>query len=113
LIGRPLEVGLTEDSGIAGLIFLVKQHTGHEPSKDNPDLRRVHDPLNEACDAGRQIAVEWGEVAQLVGDATPKQGHGPGIRSRSARAPRVRHRPGTVARRRPSPVPAQTRCGSV
>lgn len=67
LIGRPLEVSLTKDSGLAGLIFLIKQHTGRELPKDDPELRRLHDELAEQFDAGRQTAVEWEEVAQLMG----------------------------------------------
>lgn len=69
LIGRPLEVSLTKDSGIAGLIFLIRQHTGRELTKDDPDLRRIHDELTGQFDAGRQTAVEWEEVAQLLGVA--------------------------------------------
>ncbi len=67
LIGRPLEVSLTKDSGIAGLIFLIKQHTGRELPKDDSELRRLHDELAGQFDAGRQTAVEWEEVAQLMG----------------------------------------------
>ena len=40
LLGRPLEVSLTKESGLAGLIFLIKQHLGIELSKDDPRLLR-------------------------------------------------------------------------
>src|SRR5436190_17158389 len=66
LLGRPLELSFTKDSGIAGLVFLVKQHTGREPSKDDPELRRVHDELLRQFDAGRQTAVEWEEIDELL-----------------------------------------------
>jgi len=66
LLGRPLELSFTKDSGIAGLIFLVKQHTGQELSKDDPGLRAVHDELLRQFDAGRQTAVEWEEIAEQL-----------------------------------------------
>lgn len=66
LIGRPLEVSLTRDSGVAGLVFLIRQHTGREPAKDDPELLRVHAALTEQFDAGRQTAVEWEEIAQIL-----------------------------------------------
>jgi isopropylmalate/homocitrate/citramalate synthase len=67
LLGRPLELSFAKDSGIAGLIFLVKQHTGQELAKDDPKLRAVHDELLRQFDAGRQTAVEWEEIAELLG----------------------------------------------
>ena len=69
LIGRPLEVSLTRDSGLAGLIFLIRQHTGRELAKDDPDLLRIHGELTEQFDAGRQTAVEWEEVEALLAAA--------------------------------------------
>jgi isopropylmalate/homocitrate/citramalate synthase len=63
VLGRPLELSLTADSGLAGLIFLIKQHTGHELSKDDPGLRTLHARLAAEFEAGRQTAVEWEEIA--------------------------------------------------
>jgi 2-phosphinomethylmalic acid synthase len=68
LLGRPLELSFTKDSGIAGLIFLVKQHTGREPAKDDPALRAVHEELLRQFDAGRQTAVDWEEIEHLLRD---------------------------------------------
>lgn len=67
LLGRPLELSLTRDSGVAGLIFLVKGHTGRELGKDHPGLRALHERLSADFDAGRQTAVEWEEIADQVG----------------------------------------------
>ncbi|MBZ9716097.1 pyruvate carboxyltransferase [Deinococcus multiflagellatus] len=64
LLGRPLELSLTKDSGLAGLIFLIKSHTGVELAKSHPGLQALHAELNAEFDAGRQTAVEWEEVAQ-------------------------------------------------
>ncbi len=63
LLGRPLELSLTADSGLAGLIFLIKQHTGHELSKEDAGLRALHARLGAEFEAGRQTAVEWEELA--------------------------------------------------
>ncbi len=62
LLGRPLELSFTKDSGIAGLVFLVRQHGGGEVSKDDPALRALHEELLREFDEGRQTAVEWEEV---------------------------------------------------
>jgi isopropylmalate/homocitrate/citramalate synthase len=67
LLGRPLEVSLTADSGLAGLIFVIRQHTGREPAKDDPELLRVHAALARQFEDGRQTAVEWEEVRDLLG----------------------------------------------
>ncbi len=67
LLGRPLEVSLTRDSGLAGLVFLIRQHTGRDLPKDDPDLARVHAALIGQFDSGRQTAVEWEEVEALLG----------------------------------------------
>ncbi|BDP40512.1 HMGL-related enzyme [Deinococcus aetherius] len=66
LLGRPLELSLTKDSGLAGLIFLIKGHTGVELRKDDPRLQALHAGLNREFDAGRQTAVEWEEIAPRV-----------------------------------------------
>lgn len=67
LLGRELEISFTRDSGLAGLVFLIKQRTGRELAKDDPQLRRVHDELMRQFDAGRQTAVEWEEISELLG----------------------------------------------
>jgi isopropylmalate/homocitrate/citramalate synthase len=66
LLGRPLEVSLTADSGLAGLIFVVRQHTGRELAKDDPGLVRVQAELARQFESGRQSAVEWEEVRDLL-----------------------------------------------
>jgi len=67
LLGRPLEVSLTRDSGLAGLVFVIRRHIGRELAKDDPELLRVHAELTRQFEAGRQTAVEWEEVAELLG----------------------------------------------
>lgn len=71
LLGRPLELSFTKDSGLAGLIFLVRQHTGVELRKDDPALHRAHDELLRQFDAGRQTAVEWEEIDDLLHASAP------------------------------------------
>ena len=69
LLGRPLEISFTKDSGIAGLIFLIKQHTGRELTKDDPGLQALHKELLRQFDSGRQTAVEWEEINDLFSSA--------------------------------------------
>jgi 2-phosphinomethylmalic acid synthase len=66
LLGRPLELSFTKDSGLAGLVFLIRQHTGEELAKDDPRVAAVHDELARRFDEGRQTAVEWEEIAELL-----------------------------------------------
>lgn len=66
LLGRPLEVSLTKDSGVAGLVFLIKQHLGVEVSKDDAGVKEVQALLNKQFDEGRGTAVEWEEVEAMV-----------------------------------------------
>lgn len=66
LLGRPLEVSLTKDSGIAGLIFLIRQHLGYDLAKDDPDLAVIQAWVNTEFDNGRQTSIDWEEIAPLV-----------------------------------------------
>ncbi|AFZ67845.1 isopropylmalate/homocitrate/citramalate synthase [Deinococcus peraridilitoris] len=66
LLGRPLELSLTKDSGLAGLIFLIKSHTGIELPKTHVGLHALNAELAVEFDAGRQTAVEWEEIATRV-----------------------------------------------
>lgn len=69
LLGRPLEVSLTKDSGIAGLIFLIRQHLGIELTKDDAGLQTVYAWTVAQFDNGRQTSIEWEEVEPLVREA--------------------------------------------
>jgi isopropylmalate/homocitrate/citramalate synthase len=73
LLGRPLEVSLTKDSGAAGVQFLLRQHLGLELAKDDPLVRSLLIWLEEQFEAGRQTSVEWEELAGRVAvvDASP------------------------------------------
>jgi 2-phosphinomethylmalic acid synthase len=66
LLGRPLEVSLTKESGLAGLIFLIRQHTGVELAKDDPELLALHAWVQAEFDHGRQTSIEWEELAPLM-----------------------------------------------
>jgi len=80
LLGRPLEVSLTKESGLAGLIFVVKQHTGHELPKTDPLVQKIADWMNQEFDHGRQTAIEWDELkghfAELLSVPTQTKVHG-------------------------------------
>ena len=66
LLGRPLEVSITRESGLAGLVFLIRQHTGSAPNKDEPRLQGIQAWIAAQFDNGRQTAIEWEELAPLV-----------------------------------------------
>ncbi|HET7641495.1 MAG TPA: hypothetical protein VFK47_22485, partial [Ktedonobacteraceae bacterium] len=65
LLGRPLEVSLTKESGLAGLIYLIRQHTGLELTKDDLRLQKAYAWLMGEFDNGRQTSVEWEELKPL------------------------------------------------
>jgi isopropylmalate/homocitrate/citramalate synthase len=69
LLGRPLEVSLTKDSGVAGLVFVLHQRLGLDVAKDDPRLQAVYAWLNTEFDNGRQTSVEWEELAPIVAGA--------------------------------------------
>jgi isopropylmalate/homocitrate/citramalate synthase len=66
LLGRPLEVSLTKESGLAGLIFVIKQRLGVTLAKDDPKLLELHRWLLEQFDKGRMTSVEWEELEAVV-----------------------------------------------
>jgi 2-phosphinomethylmalic acid synthase len=66
LLGRPLEVSLTKDSGLAGLIFLIRQHLGLDLAKDDPALQRIQAWVSAEFDNGRQTSIEWEELMPIV-----------------------------------------------
>lgn len=66
LLGRPLEVSLTKDSGLAGVIFLLRQHLGLDLPKDDPRVQQLQAWVLEQFIAGRQTSIEWEELAPVV-----------------------------------------------
>lgn len=76
LLGRPLEVSLTKDSGVAGLVFVLRQRLGQTLAKDDPRVREVYAWLTAEFDHGRQTSVEWEELEPVVTQAfTPHPAH--------------------------------------
>lgn len=69
LLGRPLEVSLTKDSGLAGVVFLLRQHLGLDLPKDDPRVQHLQAWVLAQFDAGRQTSIEWEEIAPVVGRA--------------------------------------------
>jgi len=73
LLGRPLELSLTRDSGLAGLVFLIHSHTGVTVPKGDARLQALHADLTRDFEAGRQTAVEWEEIAGRVHAWLPRE----------------------------------------
>ncbi|MFN7963966.1 MAG: pyruvate carboxyltransferase [Thermoanaerobaculia bacterium] len=93
LLGRPLEVSLTADSGTAGVVFLLKQHLGLELAKDHPLVAELHGWLTQEFEAGRQTSVEWEELAPKVDQALGRRLGTSAAGGRGAsEAPRARDR---------------------
>jgi len=69
LLGRPLEVSLTKDSGLAGLVFMLRQRLRLDVAKDDPRLQVVYSWLMGEFDNGRQTSVEWEELEPIVQQA--------------------------------------------
>jgi 2-phosphinomethylmalic acid synthase len=74
LLGRPLEVSLTRESGLAGLIFLVRQHLGVELSKEDPRLRAIQAWVEGEWESGRQTSIEWEELETVAREAVGGRG---------------------------------------
>jgi isopropylmalate/homocitrate/citramalate synthase len=70
LLGRPFEVSLTKESGLGGLIFLIRQHTGLDLPKDDLRLQKIYTWLMEEFDNGRQTSIEWEEIAPIFAHAS-------------------------------------------
>ena len=68
LLGRPLEVSLTKESGLAGLIFLIRQHLGIDLPKDHPSITADYEWVTAQFEHGRQIGIEWEELEPLGRD---------------------------------------------
>lgn len=69
LLGRPLEVSITKESGLAGLVFLARTRLGLDLPKTHPAIARVHERLTAEFDAGRATAVEWEELEPVLREA--------------------------------------------
>ncbi len=63
LLGRPLEVSLTKDSGAAGVVFLLKQHRGLELAKSDPRVAELMAWVAAQFEGGRQTGIDWEELA--------------------------------------------------
>ncbi len=66
ILGRPLEVSITKDSGLAGIQFLIKQHTGQLLEKGHPEIKAASQWIQIQFDSGRQTAIEWEEISSQL-----------------------------------------------
>jgi 2-phosphinomethylmalic acid synthase len=66
LLGRPLEVTLTKDSGEAGLLYLVQQHLGVAVAKGDPRLAGAARWIDAQFAEGRVTGIEWEEIEDRV-----------------------------------------------
>ncbi|MEM9158460.1 MAG: pyruvate carboxyltransferase [Verrucomicrobiota bacterium] len=66
ILGRPLEISLTKDSGLAGIQFMIRQNTNRVLPKDHPTIIEIDRQLKRQFESGRQTAVEWEELQKLL-----------------------------------------------
>ena len=66
LLGRPLEVSLTKESGTAGLVFLIRQHLGLELDKEHPAVQALQKQIDGWWAEGRSTGIDWPELEPLV-----------------------------------------------
>jgi 2-phosphinomethylmalic acid synthase len=66
VLGRPLEVLLTKDSGLGGLAFLIERRSGKSLAKDDPRLRATWAVLEAEFAAGRTVAYGWDELSRIL-----------------------------------------------
>jgi len=58
LLGRPLEISLTKESGLAELIFLIHQHLGSALPKDHPSVIAAYEWVTTQFEHRRQMRIE-------------------------------------------------------
>ena len=66
LLGRPLEVTLTQDSGAAGIQFLVARHLGIDLSKNDARLATLLAWVDARFAEGRATGIDWEEFAPVA-----------------------------------------------
>jgi hypothetical protein len=54
--------------GLAGLIFLIRQHLGFNLPKDHPSVSAAYEWVTEQFENGRQTSIEWEELQPLMHD---------------------------------------------
>jgi citrate (Re)-synthase len=66
LLNRPLAVNVTDRSGVAGVAFWIRQHTGQSLPKDHPVVGAIHAWVMQQYAAGRTTAIADDEMAEQV-----------------------------------------------
>ena len=66
LLGRPLEISLTKDSGLAGIQYMIKQHTGMQLDKSDEKILAMNTWIQNQFEQGRQTAIEWEELETIM-----------------------------------------------
>ncbi len=66
LLSRPLVVNVTDRSGVAGVAFWIRQHTGQNLSKDHPAVEAIHAWVAQQYASGRTTAISDEEMAEQV-----------------------------------------------
>ena len=68
LLGRPVRIGLTDKSGVAGILAWInyRYELGEEVDKDDPRLRQIHDWISAEYEGGRVPAISDEEMDAQV-----------------------------------------------
>jgi len=70
LLRRPIQLALTDKSGLAGIVLWVRQHVGpgekRPLTKDHPGVRRIHEWMMEEYEKGRLTQITDREMTEQV-----------------------------------------------
>ena len=74
ILRRPVQLAITDKSGVAGIVLWVKHHIGEGRvplAKDNPGVKKIYDWMMAEYDGGRSTAITdlelRGQVATYLG----------------------------------------------
>jgi len=71
LLNRPIRIGITDKSGVAGILAWInyRYELGEEVGKDDPRVRRIYDWIRAEYEAGRVPAISDEEMDAQVHEA--------------------------------------------
>jgi isopropylmalate/homocitrate/citramalate synthase len=66
ILGRPLEVLISKESGLGGISLMIYHRTGRSVPKDDPRVKATWSELEDSFAKGRSVAYGWEELRTRV-----------------------------------------------